>query len=80
MTGERCLVCILSLFPSLYLSSCTEIMTEHRTKTLAALLPIALATGYSEVEPSIESLKVMLSAIQISITDVFAPRTLTPAS
>ncbi|KAF8490084.1 hypothetical protein F5888DRAFT_1808365 [Russula emetica] len=32
-------------------------MTEHRTSNLSALLPIALATGYSEVEPGIEPLK-----------------------
>ena len=42
----------------------TENMTEHRTSNLSALLPIALATGYSEVEPGIEPLKVMISAIQ----------------
>ena len=35
-------------------------MTEHRTKTLLALLPNALATGYTEVEPSFEPLKVLL--------------------
>jgi hypothetical protein len=35
-------------------------MTEHRTKILSALLPIALATGYAEVEPSFEPLKVLL--------------------
>jgi hypothetical protein len=66
MTGERCLVCVLSLFPTLYSCSWTENMTEHRTSNLSALLPIALATGYSEVEPGIEPLKVMLSTIQIS--------------
>jgi hypothetical protein len=65
MTGEHCLVCILSLFPSLYLFSRTENMAEHRTSNLSAFLPTALATGYSEVEPGIEPLKVMLSAIQI---------------
>ena len=35
-------------------------MTEHRAKTLSTLLPIALATGYSEVEPDLEPLKVLL--------------------
>jgi hypothetical protein len=35
-------------------------MTEHRAKMLSALLPIALATGYSEVEPDLEALKVLL--------------------
>ena len=33
-------------------------MTEHRAKTLSTLLPIALATGFSEVEPDFEPLKV----------------------
>jgi hypothetical protein len=60
MTGERCLVCIFSLFPTLHSFSRTETMTEHRTKTLSALLPIALATGYTEVEPGFEPLKVLL--------------------
>lgn len=66
MTGERCLVCILSLFPGLYSFSRIENMAEHRTSNLSALLPIALATGYSEVEPGIEPLKVILSAIKIN--------------
>ena len=35
-------------------------MTEHRTKTLTSLLPIALATGYTEVELGAEPLKVLL--------------------
>ena len=34
-------------------------MIEHRARTLSALLPIALATGYSEIEPSLEPLKVL---------------------
>ena len=33
-------------------------MAEHRAKSLAALLPIALATGYSEIDPEPEPLKV----------------------
>jgi hypothetical protein len=33
-------------------------MIDHRARTLFALLPIALATGYSEVEPDFEPLKV----------------------
>ena len=33
-------------------------MAEHRAKSLSALLSIALATGYSEVEPDSEPLKV----------------------
>jgi len=35
-------------------------MTEHRTKTLSSLLPIALATGYTDVELGSEPLKVLL--------------------
>ncbi len=59
MTGERCLVCIISLFTCLYSFFWTETMTEHRTKTLSSLLPIALATGYTEVELGFEPLKVL---------------------
>ena len=33
-------------------------MAEHRARSLSALLPIALATGYSEIEPDLEPLKV----------------------
>jgi hypothetical protein len=33
-------------------------MAEHRAKSLAGLLPIALATGFSEIEPQLEPLKV----------------------
>jgi hypothetical protein len=60
MTGGRCLVCILSPLLSLNSFSRTETMTEHRTKILSALLPIALATGYTEVEHGFEPLKVRL--------------------
>ncbi|KAH9164611.1 hypothetical protein EDB89DRAFT_2247116 [Lactarius sanguifluus] len=35
----------------------SQTMAEHRAKSLSALLPIALATGYSEIEPDIEPLK-----------------------
>ncbi|KAI0250894.1 hypothetical protein BJV78DRAFT_1275616 [Lactifluus subvellereus] len=35
----------------------SQTMTDHRARTLAALLPIALSTGYSEVEPDFEPLK-----------------------
>jgi len=37
----------------------TETMIDHRARTLFTLLPIALATGYSEVEPDLEPLKVL---------------------
>src|SRR6266404_82763 len=33
-------------------------MTDHRARTLCTLLPVALATGYSEVEPDFEPFKV----------------------
>ena len=33
-------------------------MAEHRAKSLSALLQIALATGFSEVDPEHEPLKV----------------------
>jgi hypothetical protein len=34
-------------------------MAEHRAKSLlSALLPLALATGYSEIDPEFEPLKV----------------------
>ena len=33
-------------------------MAEHRAKSISALLSIALATGYSEIEPGSEPLKV----------------------
>ena len=33
-------------------------MAEHRARSISALLPIALATGYSEIEPDLEPLKV----------------------
>lgn len=36
----------------------TETMAEHRAKSLSALLQIALATGFSEVDPELEPLKV----------------------
>jgi hypothetical protein len=33
-------------------------MAEHRAKSLSALLPITLATGFLETEPELEPLKV----------------------
>jgi hypothetical protein len=36
----------------------TETMAEHRAKSLSALLPITLATGFLETEPELEPLKV----------------------
>ena len=45
-------------------------MAEHRARSLSALLPIALATGYSEIEPDLEPLKVTfrLNYIMKSLT------------
>ena len=40
------------------IATLAETMTEHRARSLFNLLPIALTTGYSEVEPEIELLKV----------------------
>ena len=33
-------------------------MIEHRARTLSTILPIALAAGYSEIDPDFEPLKV----------------------
>jgi hypothetical protein len=56
---------------SLYLSSLplefilsTETMAEHRAKSLSTLLPVALATGFSETEFEIEPLKVLWLSIR----------------
>jgi hypothetical protein len=46
----------LSFTPLLILS--IETMAEHRAKSLSALLQIALATGFSEIDPEQEPLKV----------------------
>lgn len=40
-------------------------MTDHRARTLSAILPIALATGYAEVEPNPEPLKVLLFQLEL---------------
>jgi hypothetical protein len=45
-------------FYSLELILSTETMAEHRAKSLSALLQIALATGFSEIDPELEPLKV----------------------
>ena len=58
MTGVPSLVrCSIYLHFS-YLFFSTETITDHRARTLSNLLPIALATGFSEVEPDVEPLKV----------------------
>ena len=38
-------------------------MAEHRAKSLNALLPISLATGYSEIDPELEPLKVHIDPL-----------------
>ena len=40
------------------LGSVLETMAAHRANLLLAILPVALQTGYSEVDPKIEPLKV----------------------
>jgi hypothetical protein len=58
MTGVPSLVGCHISFLVAYSFFSTETITEHRAKTLSNLLPIALATGFSEVEPDVEPLKV----------------------
>jgi hypothetical protein len=82
MTGDLSLVCrfrslstpsrIHSLRPR------TETMTEHRAKTLFGLLQIALATGYSEVEPDLEPLKVFSHNTNHEVNTDWTLRTLIP--
>ncbi|KAH9047121.1 hypothetical protein EDB84DRAFT_1462824 [Lactarius hengduanensis] len=47
----------------------SQTMTEHRAKTLSTLLPIALATGFSEIEPDFESLKNLDTDLEIEGND-----------
>jgi hypothetical protein len=58
MTGVPSLVRHSIFFFLSYLFFPTETMTDHRARTLSDLLPMALATGFSEVEPETEPLKV----------------------
>ena len=44
---------------SLEFTLSTETMAEHRAKSLSALLQIVLATGFSEIDPEMEPLKVL---------------------
>ena len=53
-------------------------MAEHRAKSLAALLPIAFATGYSEIEPDPEPLKVHIVPWNCERTSDILGRTLIP--
>ena len=43
------------------LNSFLENMAAHRTSSLLAILPVALQTGYSEIDPELEPLKVQLA-------------------
>ena len=58
MIGAPFLVCpsMSFLFFNSFFS--TETVADHRTRALSNLLPIALATGFSKVEPDLEPLKV----------------------
>ncbi|KAN0136112.1 hypothetical protein V8E53_005972 [Lactarius tabidus] len=47
-------------------------LAEHRVKSLSALLPIALATGYSEIEPDIKPLKNFYSGVTLGCEDTEA--------
>jgi hypothetical protein len=59
MIGARSLVCYFLAFYSLFSPSLLESTTEHRARTLSAILPTALATGYAEIDPDLEPLKVL---------------------
>ncbi len=52
-------------------------MAEHRARSLSALLPIALATGYSEIESDLEPLKVTYRPNRVMRDLTYRPRTLT---
>jgi hypothetical protein len=41
-----------------FLNFIVENMAAHRTNSLLTILPVALQTGYSEIDPELESLKV----------------------
>ncbi len=57
-TGELCHVCSHFLVIVLSLMSLLETMAAHRASSLLTILPVALETGYSEVVPELEPLKV----------------------
>ena len=52
----------LYLLVHVLLSLPTDTMADHRAKSLNALLSIALATGYSEIDPELEPLKVHIDS------------------
>ena len=43
-------------------TSISETMATHRANSLLAILPVALQTGYSEVVPELEPLKVQCAS------------------
>jgi len=69
MTGERFLVRDLTIICTFLFSFPTETMAEHRAKSLSARLSTALATGYSEIEPGLEPLKVRADPLLYSLAD-----------
>ncbi len=64
MIGARFLVCNFLSPYLLFLTLHLESTTEHRARTLSVILPIALATGYSELEPDLKPLKVLLPSVR----------------
>ena len=57
-TGELCHVCYHVLVVILFSLPILETMAAHRASSLLAILPVALQTGYSEIAPELEPLKV----------------------
>lgn len=64
MTGDHFLVSHSILLPP-ELTLPTETMAEHRSKSLTALLPIALATGFSDIDPEHPPFEVHTISIQV---------------
>ena len=58
MTGEPCHVCYNILVGISFSVSNLETLAAHRASSLLEILPVALQTGYSEVVPELEPLKV----------------------
>jgi hypothetical protein len=59
MTGGHFLVCHSFSFFALEIILSTETTAEHRANSLSALLQTALETGFSEIDPEREPLKVL---------------------
>ena len=58
MTGEPCHVCSGVLIVVIALISVLETVAARRISSLLAMLPVALQTGYADVLPELEPLKV----------------------